>query len=318
MLVAVNHFPGLVNPSELMAFITIFFMAYRPVRDLGDSRGWWLKGQEALERLEQLYGPPVACADSPVPLSPHLVETDQLEVPGQSPAVSLRLEPGKLVALAGPTGSGKTSLLRAIMGLEPAAVGKVLVDGCALAPGQVGPRFRRFAWVPQDAPVVSGNLDSNLRLAAVDPPAARLALEQVGAPELQRRLESQPLGAAGRTLSGGERRWVALARAVATGWPVLVLDEPTVGLDDQARRSLLQSIEHLKAHRSVLVATHDRDLLTIADHVVWLTDKRPGEPPAREPAHRPVPVDSVSATPRPAAPTLSNTCAAFGRACRRP
>jgi ABC-type transport system involved in cytochrome bd biosynthesis fused ATPase/permease subunit len=78
------------------------------------------------------------------------------------------------------------------------------------------------------------------------------------------------LGACGRTLSGGERRWVSLARALATGFPVLLLDEPTVGLDARARKAALEVLQRIKGKRSLVVASHDQDVLSMSDEVVTL------------------------------------------------
>jgi ATP-binding cassette subfamily C protein CydD len=175
-----------------------------------------------------------------------------------------------MVAIAGPTGAGKTTLVRALLGLEPSAVGEVSVNGYALAPGQVGPAYRPFAWVPQDAPVISGSLDDNLRLGGATCSHAYGHLAALGAGALMQDIGEDKLGACGRTLSGGERRWVSLARALATGFPVLLLDEPTVGLDARARKAALEVLQRIKGKRSLVVASHDQDVLSMSDEVVTL------------------------------------------------
>ncbi len=263
-----------VDGASVIAFIAIFFLAYRPLRDLGDARTAWLRGREALHTLAGLSSPVPAPAslNHPSPRSgPALVHVEDLRVPDKSPAVSFDLTPGRMIALAGATGTGKTSLLRALLGLEPSALGKVSVDGQLLLAGHVGPSFRPFAWVPQDAPVVSGSLDDNLRIGGADPKLAHGELSTLGASRLVRDLGETKLGAGGRPLSGGERRWVSLARALATGLPVLLLDEPTVGLDAQARAAVLDVLRQVKGKRSVVVASHDDGVFALADEVVKLS-----------------------------------------------
>jgi len=147
-----------------------------------------------------------------------------------------------------------------------------------VVPGQVGPKERQFAWVPQDAPIVSGSLEDNLRIGGADPNHANEQLASLGAARLVHDLGEAKLGASGRALSGGERRWVGLARALATGLPILLLDEPTVGLDAQAREAVLDVLRHVKGKRSVVVASHDKDVISLADKVVVLDSERHASP----------------------------------------
>jgi ABC-type transport system involved in cytochrome bd biosynthesis fused ATPase/permease subunit len=78
-------------------------------------------------------------------------------------------------------------------------------------------------------------------------------------------------------VSGGERQWIALARAVATGQPVLLLDEPTSGLDAESQRHVLEAIERLRGSRTVLIVTHRPEPLAIADMVIRLDGGGPLE-----------------------------------------
>jgi len=273
VLVVAAHGFGTIDGASVIAFIALFFLAYRPLRDLGDGRTAWLRGREALRTLSQL---PVSTETSAVAgtiprAEPSVhVRIERVGVPPMTPCVSFDLPAGRMVAIAGPTGAGKTTLVRALLGLEPSAVGEVSVNGYALAPGQVGPAYRPFAWVPQDAPVISGSLDDNLRLGGATCSHAYGHLAALGAGALMQDIGEDKLGACGRTLSGGERRWVSLARALATGFPVLLLDEPTVGLDARARKAALEVLQRIKGKRSLVVASHDQDVLSMSDEVVTL------------------------------------------------
>jgi ABC-type transport system involved in cytochrome bd biosynthesis fused ATPase/permease subunit len=123
--------------------------------------------------------------------------------------------------------------------------------------------------VPQDAPLLADTLDANVSLGA--PHAdARAWLEPIGASHLAGELNGARLGAGGRVVSGGERQWIALARAIATRQPVLLLDEPTSGLDADAQRQVLDAIARLRGLRTVLIVTHRPEPLAVADEVVRL------------------------------------------------
>ena len=97
---------------------------------------------------------------------------------------------------------------------------------------------------------------------------AAAILESVGAPGLARALDGARIGGGGRVVSGGERQWIALARAIATRQPVLLLDEPTSGLDAAAQQRVLDAIARLRGRRTVIVVTHRPEPLAIADWVL--------------------------------------------------
>lgn len=262
--------------ANLVAFAAVFFMAYRPLRDLGDARAVLLRGEEALASLAGLIEMnPSPSSAQPVARSapePAALQVESLRIEGRTPPVTFRAEPGSIVAITGPTGAGKTTLIRAMLGLEPEAVGEVRFGGRLLAAGQVGPTHRPFAWVPQDAPVISGTLEDNFALAGVSRESGEAELSGIGASDLRDGIANVKLGAGGRALSGGERRWISLARALATREPVLLLDEPSVGLDRDSKTRVLDMLRALRGHRTLVIVTHDRDVEQIADQVVTLAD----------------------------------------------
>ncbi len=273
-LIAGARWSSQLGDGTIIAFAAVFFMAYRPLRDLGDARTFLARGQDALRAIAELSTDPhstqTASAAAPAPSSAQSLLVQGLAVDGQTPCVSFEAPAGSLVVLVGATGAGKSTLLRALLGLEPRARGSIRLGERTLAPGRVGPSDRPFAWVPQDAPIVSGSLDDNFRLAGTTETDAEHELASLGAPFLRSALAGVKLGAAGRPLSGGERRWVAVARALATRMPVLLLDEPSVGLDATARQRLLDTLASLRGHRTMIVASHDDDVVAIADHVIRL------------------------------------------------
>jgi ATP-binding cassette subfamily C protein CydD len=273
--------------TALLPFATVLFMSYRPLRDLGDARGWITRGEVALEALEAALGGLETESPAVPPLTSlsrsgaaPTVELSAYGARGRGPRVDMVVRPGEIVGLLGRTGAGKTTLLRALLGLEEEA-GTLLVDGHPLGAAPAGPASRPFAWVPQDAPLVTGTLLENVALLGASGPRAREALEQVGASALLESLGEALIGPGGRPLSGGERRLVALARALASDQPVLLLDEPTEGLDPTATRTVLGAIGRLRGRRSVLLVSHRDEVMQLADRVVRL-ERAPLESAAAE------------------------------------
>jgi ABC-type multidrug transport system fused ATPase/permease subunit len=261
---------GDVRIDRLLPFVVTFFLAYKPLRDLAES-------QLALSRARAAWtilGPIVHGQGSDPPPTRDFVlaplEVDVLLPRGASKRVSLRIPPGHIVVVRGPTGIGKTTLLRVLLGLEAPREGSIRYDGQMLdAPAG---RARPFAWVPQEAPILADSLDANVRLGS-DAADVSAVLEAIGAAHLHDDVKGARLGPS--ALSGGERQLVAIARALATDRPVLLLDEPTSGLDAHAQAMVLSAIETLRGKRSVLVVTHRPEPLAIADDVIDLTAASP-------------------------------------------
>jgi ABC-type multidrug transport system fused ATPase/permease subunit len=258
-LVAAGAIGG-IDRGGLVPFAVVFFMAYRPLRDLVDARIVRARGEAACAAAApSLHEPALERApiDWPQGL---LVLDDVVAEHGSHAPISLSVPPGRIVAIVGPTGVGKTQLLRALLGLAPLASGRVQYASKSLADRGVGPTERPFAWVPQDAPILADTLEANVALGgksgAVDAELARSIGDAVLVTE--------------RKLSGGERQLVAVARALATELPVLLLDEPTASLDAASERALLDQLAALKGKRTVVIVTHRPAPLAIADVVVQL------------------------------------------------
>jgi ABC-type transport system involved in cytochrome bd biosynthesis fused ATPase/permease subunit len=273
--------------GSLVASSAILLMAYRPLRDLGDARGWRARGAIALETLnltDTVRAPAERDQEPFVGQSPQTLHGASFGAHARGPRIDFLVEPGELVVFMGPTGAGKTTLLRAMLGLEPAS-GRLAYSERDLVSAPVGPSARPFAWVPQDAPLVTATVVDNVALLATahepapepgtpasdyDRSRAIAALEALGAGRLAS-MADELVGPGGRSLSGGERRQVALARALATRLPVLLLDEPTEGLDPAAERDVLNALERLKGQRSVIVVSHRANVAAIADRVVEIS-----------------------------------------------
>ena len=185
------------------------------------------------------------------------------------PGLSLDVAAGRITGLLGPSGSGKTTLMRAIVGVKIVESGTVEVLGLDAG----SPPLRALVGYVTQAPPVYGDLTpkENLRYFArvLDAAATRVddVLATVGLDSLGDRLV--------RTMSGGERSRVSLAVALLSDPELLVLDEPTVGLDPVLRRSLWETFHTLaEAGHTLLVSTHVMDEANRSDDLVLMRDGR--------------------------------------------
>jgi ATP-binding cassette subfamily C protein CydC len=171
--------------------------------------------------------------------------------------LSLEVEPGQLLIVSGRSGSGKTTLLRALAGELTPTTAAVLVGGhspAAYAPGQI-------VFVAHDDYLFTGSVAENMRLA--DP---AVSTERIEAVLLAMGLAASgvdpqtQVGMGGRPLSGGERRRLCLARAIVTNPRLLLLDEPTEGVDEPTAHLVLQQLRELLPTTTIVAAIHDRDV----------------------------------------------------------
>jgi ATP-binding cassette, subfamily C, bacterial CydD len=180
---------------------------------------------------------------------------------------NLDLFPGEVVALAGPSGAGKSTVLAALLGFVEPAEGSVLIGETAADEFEPTAWRRGFAWVPQRPGLRTGSIADNVRLGrpGASDAEVRRALTTAGAAELDL---ATPVGERGQLLSGGQRRRVALARALVTDAPVLLLDEPTAGLDAEAEAAVVAGLR--ASGRTVLLVAHRPTLIAAADRVIEL------------------------------------------------
>lgn len=178
----------------------------------------------------------------------------------------LEIRPGQTVVLTGASGSGKSSLLHALLGLAPVTEGRILVDGRPLS--EPDALAGSVAWASQAPVILPGTLGDNIAVA--DRAACRRRLMAAAAAaglsgNLDRLLDER-----GGGLSGGEIRRLGLARALLKAAPLLLLDEPTADLDRDSERALIDVIRRAAAGRTTLIATHSAAVAAIADRVVRL------------------------------------------------
>jgi ABC-type multidrug transport system fused ATPase/permease subunit len=189
--------------------------------------------------------------------------------------LDLELAPGETVALVGASGAGKSTVAALLAGLLAPTSGRVLAGGVDLATCEPAAWRARVAWVPQHPVLLRASVADNLALGAPRASRAQLraAARLAGADGVIARLPDgydTIVGDGGRALSPGERRRIAMARALARDAPLLILDEPAADLDPEAVAHVAATIARLGGERTLLVIAHRPELAAGADRVLRL------------------------------------------------
>ncbi len=259
--------------------------AYLPLRMVGVHYHASAEGMAAATKAFDVIETPLPTRGTATVSAPAAVRLSDVSVryPGRDqPAVaglSLSLARGEVVVLAGPSGGGKSSVVAALMGFVPLAAGRIDVldaDGHEISLADCDPDSWRahVGWTPQRPHLFATTLADNLRLARPDAGDDRLreALAEAAAEDVLAGLPrglATPVGEGGVGLSAGQRRRVALARALLRDAHVLVLDEPTADLDATTEARVLATLRaRAQAGAAVLVVAHRPELLAWADRVV--------------------------------------------------
>jgi len=259
---------------------------YLPLRQVGVHYHDSAEGVAAADRAfaeidapRMGAGPSSAASSESLPTDPTVpavrVRNLQVTYPGaDTPALrslDLDLAPGEFVAVVGPSGGGKSTLLAVLMGFIRPSAGEVLLGGVPLDRVDLAAWRRRVAWVGQTPGLPERTVGANVALGAPGAPveAIRAALDRAGAAELA--LDHE-VGDESEGLSDGERRRVGLARALLRlshgGGRLLILDEPTAGLDPDTERRVLATLRDADATTSALVVTHRPAVVAACDRVV--------------------------------------------------
>jgi thiol reductant ABC exporter CydC subunit len=265
------------------------FEAVQPLPEaLRELRATLAAGARVLELTEREPTVVDPADPLPPPQAPFTVALENVRVrhgPDERPAldgVSLRLEPGRRIALLGRSGSGKTTVANLLLRFVDPEFGRVTLAGRDLRAYRREDVRRAIAVSGQDAHLFSTSIRANVLLARPDATDRQLEealrsariLDWVRA--LPEGLETQ-VGERGRALSGGQQQRIALARALLTAAQVLVLDEPTAHLDSVTARSLVEDVFAGAGERCVLLITHRPEGLDLADELVVLPDRHAPE-----------------------------------------
>ena len=193
--------------------------------------------------------------------------------------MSFDIRSGESVALVGPSGSGKSSLIALIAGFLDPNNGEICINDECTTEWPLAKRRRQLSLVGQQVNLFDASVADNIRFGWPDASEAdvREAARQAHALEF---IEALPngfdtqIGPFGNRLSGGQRQRIAIARAFIKDAPILLLDEPTSALDQKSRKEVLKGLENLKANRTTLLISHQPESLLSIDRTVSLKGGR--------------------------------------------
>ena len=278
-----------VTVGGFVSFITAMLMLIAPIRRLADVASPITRGVAALERGLGLLGDTGAETGGQhrEDRAKGALTLDNVTVsfgPDHAPAldrVSLRVEPGEIVALVGPSGAGKTTLVNLLPRFALPASGQILVDGHALPDWDLGSLRSQFAMVSQDVVMFNDTIAANVVLGnAVD---EKRVHECLAAANLAEHVAALPqgihtvVGHNATQLSGGQRQRLAIARALYKDAPILILDEATSALDTESERLVQEALQRLMQGRTTLVIAHRLSTIEHADRVVVMERGRIAE-----------------------------------------
>jgi ATP-binding cassette subfamily B protein len=186
--------------------------------------------------------------------------------------LSLDIQPGQMVAFAGPSGGGKSTLFKLLLGCYPLKGGQIRLGGVDLARLRLKDLRNQIAYVPQDAYLFAGTIYDNIRFGKVDArdeeiiAAAKAAFADEFIREFPAGYETM-VGERGERLSGGQRQRIAIARALLKNAPILLLDEATSALDSESEHLVQQALEVLMRGRTTLVIAHRLSTISNAEQI---------------------------------------------------
>ena len=279
---------GSLSLGDLTAFYIFLALLAAPMRMLGIAMGMSQRAVasgnrlfEILDREPQIKSPPGA---PPLPAGGGEVEMHgvTLRYDGAGPAltdIDLDVAPGKTVALVGPSGAGKTSLVALIARLYDASEGAILVDGADVRSVDVASLRSEIAFVADESFLFSASVAENIAYA--HPEASRQEIEEAArraqADEFIRDLPDgydTRVGERGLTLSGGQRQRVAIARALLADPRILILDDATSSVDARTERAIKRGLREVMEGRTTFIIAHRLSTISLADEIVVIDGGR--------------------------------------------
>jgi ATP-binding cassette, subfamily B, bacterial len=277
---------GRLSTGVLIVFLLYLGKMYKPMRDLSKMTNTVSKAAISFERIQEVLESESRVRDLPAaghaPPFEGRIEFDRVSFSYGSDIqilkdVSLRIAPGQVAAIVGPSGTGKTTIASLIARFFDPQSGEVKIDGVDVRRFTLKSLRDQISFVLQDTLLFRGTIWENIAYGRPDAPPE----DTIQAAELANAhdfIVNMPhgygtmVGERGVTLSGGQRRRIAIARAIVRNSPILILDEPTAGLDAASERAVVEALDRLMQGRTTLIIAHHLDTIRHADVIFVVKD----------------------------------------------
>ena len=272
---------GLMTPGELTSFIVALLLMYKPAKTVTGVLGKIQRILAPAERVFEKLDEPLEIAESENPVDVGPFELMQFkdvwfEYAADNPiirGVNLSFTRGERIALVGYSGGGKSTLADLICGFINPTQGHILFNGIDLKDARRESLYEQIAVVTQTPFLVDGTMRENIALGRLDATEEEIR-EAARAADILDYIDSTPdgmdswVGDRGSLLSGGQKQRVTIARAFLKNAPLLIMDEATSSLDNEAEQQVQRSLEKLQAGKTVIVIAHRMSTVMFADRIL--------------------------------------------------
>ena len=275
-----------LSAGVLIVFLLYLGKMYKPMRDLSKETDSVSKALVGYERIQEVLEIESTVRDLPharrAPTFRGKIEFDKVSFhyEGGEPVlqdVNMLIEPGQVVALVGPSGTGKSTIVSLIPRFYDPTSGAVRIDGQDVSKFKLRSLREQISFVLQDTLLFHASIFDNIAYGKpnASPREVVRAAQLANAVEFIERLPqgySTILGERGASLSGGQRQRIAIARAIIRNTPILILDEPTTGLDAMSEDAVMEALNRLMKNRTCVVIAHDLGTIRTADNIFVIQD----------------------------------------------
>ena len=270
---------GQISAGVLIVFLLYLGKMYKPMRELSKSTDTVSKAIVGYERIEEVLEIEARVRDLPrarkAPRFKGKIEFDRVNFAydGKTPVlknVSFEIEPGQIAAIVGPSGTGKTTIISLIPRLYDPQSGTIKIDGDDIRRYKLKSVREQISFVLQETLLFHTTIWENIAYGRPDATRHQImrAAKQANAHDFIEQLPegySTMVGERGVTLSGGQRQRIAIARAIIRDTPILVLDEPTTGLDSSSEQAVIEALARLMEGKTCIVVAHHLSTIRRAD-----------------------------------------------------
>jgi len=277
---------GALTPGVLVVFFLYLGKMYKPMRELSKMSDTYSKALIGWERIKDFLSIDLQVRDLPgAQTAPNFKGTIELEhvsfgyLPGRLVLkdLSLQMKPGQVAALVGATGSGKSTLISLIPRFYDPQSGAVKIDGVDVRKYKRKTVRQQISLVLQDTLLFRASIAQNIAYGKPEATHSEI-VEAARLPNADEFIDRLPegydtmIGERGVTLSGGQRQRIAIARAIIRNSPILILDEPSTGLDAASEKLVLEGLERLMENRTTIMVAHRLATIQKADVIFVLRD----------------------------------------------